>query len=178
MHLLGRYPDVEARFHQELDSVLGGRPVTVDDIPSLPYTVKVIHESMRVFPPVWGFFRLMTTDYQLGEGGPVIPRGHLMGMSPWATHRDGRYWPDPLRFDPERWNKDATRPRELAYFPFSAGPYQCHGKELGDEGGRPDPRHARPALVLPARRTGAPAESRPGPRSRSKGARFKPVARS
>ena len=104
--------------------------MTVDDISSLPYTIKVIHESMRVFPPVWGFFRLMTTDYQLGEGGPVIPMGHLMGMSPWATHRDGRYWPDPLRFDPERWNKDATRPPDLAYFPFSAGPYQCHGKEL------------------------------------------------
>jgi cytochrome P450 len=104
--------------------------VTVEDIKSLPYTIKVIHESMRVFPPVWGFFRKMTTDYQLGEDGPVIPMGHMMGMSPWCTHRDGRYWPDPLRFDPERWNKDATRPPDLAYFPFSAGPYECHGKEL------------------------------------------------
>jgi cytochrome P450 len=130
LHLLAQSPDVEAKWHHELDTVLGGRPVTVDDISSLPYTIKVIHESMRVFPPVWGFFRKMTTDYQLGEDGPVNPMGHMMGMSPWCTHRDGRDWPDPLRFDPERWTKDAPRAPDLAYFPFSAGPYQCHGKEL------------------------------------------------
>jgi len=113
---------------------------------------------MRVFPPVWGFFRLMTTDYQLGDGGPVIPKGHLMGMSPWATHRDGRYWPDPLRFDPERWNKDATRPPDLAYFPFSAGPYQCHGRELAMNEAVLILATLGQALVLPARRPGAQAE--------------------
>ena len=151
--------------------------MTVDDIKSLPYTIKVIHESMRVFPPVWGFFRLMTTDYQLGDGGPVIPRGHLMGMSPWATHRDGRYWPDPLRFDPERWNQDATRPPDLAYFPFSAGPYQCHGKELAMK---------EAVLILATlgqrwsyRPTGAePKPSATWATEPKQGAHFKPVRRS
>jgi cytochrome P450 len=128
LHLLAQNPDVEAKWHQELDSVLGGRPVTVDDMKSLPYTIKIIHESMRVYPPVWGFFRMMTEDYKLGDA--VIPKGHLMAMSPWATHRDGRYWPDPLRFDPERWSEGAQRPPELSYFPFSAGPYECHGRGL------------------------------------------------
>jgi cytochrome P450 len=126
--LLSQNLDAEARWHAELDEVLGGRPVTEADIPNLPYTVKVIHESMRVFPPVWGFFRMMTEDYKLGDA--VIPRGHLMAMSPWATHRDPRYWPDPLRFDPERWEAGATRPPELSFFPFSAGPYECHGRGL------------------------------------------------
>ena len=126
--LLAQNPEVETRWHQELDDVLGDRPVTTDDIPNLRYTVKVIHESMRVYPPVWGFFRQMTEDYRLGD--TVIPRGHLMGMSPWATHRDPRYWPDPLRFDPERWSEGAQRPPELSYFPFSAGPYECHGRGL------------------------------------------------
>ena len=85
-------------------------------------------ESMRVYPPVWGFFRQMTEDFRLGD--EVIPRGDLMGMSPWATHRDPRYWPDPLRFDPERWAEGAPRPPELSYFPFSSGPYECHGRGL------------------------------------------------
>jgi cytochrome P450 len=126
--LLAQNPDVEARWHSELDEVIGDRAVTVEDIPKLRYTVKVLHESMRVYPPVWGFFRQMTEDFQLGD--QVIPRGHLMGMSPWATHRDPRYWPDPLRFDPERWSEGAERPPELSFFPFSAGPYECHGRGL------------------------------------------------
>ena len=126
--LLAQHPDVEARWHEELDEVVGDRPVTEADIPSLRYTLKVIHESMRVLPPVWGFFRQTTEDFRLGD--TVIPRGHLMGMSPWVTHRDPRYWPDPLRFDPERWAPDAERPPELSYFPFSAGPYECHGRGL------------------------------------------------
>ena len=128
LYLLGKNREVEARWHAELDEVLGGRPATVDDIKSLPYTVKMLKESMRVFPPVWGFFRKMTEDYRLGD--EVIPKGHMMGLSPWVTHRDPRVWDDPLRFDPERWSEGAERPPELSYFPFSAGPYECHGRGL------------------------------------------------
>ncbi len=128
LHLLGQEPEVEARWHAELDEVLGDRAATPQDISQLPYTVKVIKESMRVFPPVWGFFRQMTADYRLGD--VLIPNGHLMAMSPWVTHRDPRVWPDPLRFDPERWAEGAARPPELSYFPFSAGPYECHGRGL------------------------------------------------
>ena len=128
LYLLAHDPEAERRWHAELDQVLGGRAPALDDIESLPYTRKVIKESMRVFPPVWGFFRQMTEDYALGEA--VIPKGDLMAMSPWVTHRDPNLWPDPLRFDPERWNDDAVRPPELSYFPFSAGPYGCHGAGL------------------------------------------------
>jgi cytochrome P450 len=128
LHLLGRHPEVEARWHAELDEALGGRPATVDDISALPYTVRVLHESMRVFPPVWGFFREVVADYTLGD--EVIPAGSVMAMSPWVTHRDPRVWPEPLRFDPERWAEGAPRPSGLAYFPFSAGPYGCHGHGL------------------------------------------------
>jgi cytochrome P450 len=128
LHLLSGAPDVERRWHAELDEVLGGRAATPQDIARLPYTVKVIKESMRVLPPVWGFFRQMTADYRLGD--ELIPGGHLMAMSPWVTHRDPRVWPDPLRFDPERWADGAERPPPLSYFPFSSGPYECHGRGL------------------------------------------------
>jgi cytochrome P450 len=128
LHLIGQHPDVEARWHAELDEVLGDRAATAEDIARLPYTVKVIKESMRVLPPVWGFFRQMTADYRLGD--ELISAGQLMAMSPWVTHRDPRVWPDPLRFDPERWADGAQRPPALSYFPFSAGPYECHGRGL------------------------------------------------
>jgi cytochrome P450 len=172
--LLSQNPDVETRWHAELDSVLGDRPVTVDDMKSLPYTIKILHESMRVYPPVWGFFRMMTEDYKLGDA--VIPKGHLMGMSPWATHRDPRYWTDPLRFDPERWSEGAQRPPELSYFPFSAGPYECHGRGLAMK---------EAVLILATlgqRWAYRPAGAEPKPSATwatepKKGARMKPVPR-
>jgi cytochrome P450 len=128
LYLLAQNASEEAKRHAELDEVLGGQAPTPEVVPALTYTRKVLKEAMRVYPPVWGFFRQMTEDYKLGT--EVIPKGHLMAMSPWVTHRDPRVWPDPLRFDPERWNEGAERPPELSYFPFSAGPYECHGKAL------------------------------------------------
>jgi len=128
LYLLAQHREIEERWHAELDEVLGGRSATVDDIAALRFTRDVIKESMRVYPPVWGFFRQMTDDYRLGD--EIVPRGHVMAMSPWFTHRDARLWPDPLRFDPSRWADGAERPPELSYFPFSAGPYECHGAGL------------------------------------------------
>jgi len=128
LHLLAGDPEVEARWHAELDAALDGRPATADDIRTLPYTVRVVKESLRLYPPVWSFFRELTADYQLGDH--TIGKGHVMAFSPWVTHRDPSVWPDPLRFDPERWADGAQRPPELSYFPFSAGPYECHARGL------------------------------------------------
>lgn len=126
-HLLAQNPEVERRMHEELDRELAGPP-SADDVARLTYTRNVVKEAMRVMPPVWGFFRELRADYQLGDA--VLPAGSLVGFSPWVTHRDARYWPDPLRFDPDRWLADAPRPAEVSYFPFSAGPYWCHGGHL------------------------------------------------
>jgi cytochrome P450 len=126
-YLLSQNPKVEAKMHEEVDRVLKGTP-TADDVGKLPYTTNVLKESMRVMPPVWGFFRELTADYRLGD--VTLPQGSLMGFSPWVTHRDPRYWPDPLRFDPDRWLPEAKKPPAISYFPFSAGPYWCHGGNL------------------------------------------------
>lgn len=128
LYLLSQNPEVEQRFHEEIDRVLGDRSPTEADLGELLYLRKVIKESMRLYPPVWGFFREMVADYTLN--GHPIPKGTLIGFSPWVTQRDPRYWPDPLRFDPERWNSDAPKQKGVAYFPMSAGPYWCHGGHL------------------------------------------------
>jgi cytochrome P450 len=128
LYLLAQHREIEEAWHAELDAVLDGRTATVGDIAALRLTRDILKESMRVYPPVWGFFRQLTDDYPLGD--EVVPKGHVMAMSPWFTHRDPRLWPDPLRFDPSRWADGAERPPELSYFPFSAGPYECHGAGL------------------------------------------------
>ncbi len=126
-YLLSQNPDVEAKLHKELDTVLSG-PATVADVHKLPYLHNTMKEAMRLMPPVWGFFRELVQDYQLGD--TLLPKGSLVGFSPWVTQRDARYWPDPLRFDPDRWLAGKPMPPALSYFPFSAGPYRCHGTEL------------------------------------------------
>jgi cytochrome P450 len=128
LHLLAGHPEIEARWHAELDEVLGDRAATADDVRALTVTRRVIKEAMRLYPPIWGFFRQVTADYPLD--GATIPAGHVIAMSQWVTHRDPSLWPDPDRFDPDRWADGATRPPEVSYFPFSAGPYECHARGM------------------------------------------------
>ena len=126
-YLLARNPDAEARLHAEIDDVLDGRLPGLDDVPRLRYAEQVLAESMRLFPPAWGIGRKVVADHSLGEW--TLPAGALVSMSPWVTHHDERFFPDPFRFDPERWLPEAraARPR-FSYFPFGGGARQCIGE--------------------------------------------------
>jgi cytochrome P450 len=126
-YLLSQHPEAEAKLHAEVDSVLGGRPATIGDVPKLRYTRMVMAEAMRLYPPAWVLSRRAVQDVQLG--GFVIPAKSLVLVSQWVTHRDPRWWPDPERFDPERFDpaRERERPR-YAYFPFGGGPRVCIGE--------------------------------------------------
>jgi cytochrome P450 len=126
-YLLSRHPAVEEKLHAELEEVLGGRLPEPDDLPRLTYTRKVLAESMRVFPPVWEIGRQPVRDVEIG--GYLIPKGTVVGMSQFVVHRDERWFPEPRRFDPERWEpeEEAKRPR-YSYFPFGGGPRLCIGE--------------------------------------------------
>jgi cytochrome P450 len=124
--LLAQHPEVEAKLHRELDSVLNGRTPTLDDLPSLRYTDRVITESMRLYPPAWGMARMAVEDTELA--GYKIRKGSGVTVSQWAVHRDPRWFDEPLEFRPERWEGDlAKRLPRFAYFPFGGGPRQCIG---------------------------------------------------
>lgn len=127
--LLANHPDAEARLHAEIDAVLGTRLPSSDDLPALPWTRMVLAESMRLYPPAWIIGRRTLEDYEAG-GWPIATDSILL-MSPWVTHRDERWWPDPERFDPNRWTTNAqeSRPR-FAYFPFGGGTRQCIGEQF------------------------------------------------
>lgn len=126
-YLLSQNPEAEARFHAELDSVLGGRTPTPDDVPHLPYTEMVFAESIRLFPPIFSFERTTIEDYPVREY--VLPAGTTIILSPYVTQRTEQWYPDPERFEPERMAPQAraSRPR-FSYFPFGGGQRQCMGE--------------------------------------------------
>jgi cytochrome P450 len=126
-YLLSEHPDIEARLHHELDTVLAGRLPTVDDFPCLRYTEMVITEVMRLYPPAWIMGRRALKDYQLGHY--IVPAGSIVIMSEYVMHHDLRYFPDPFRFDPDRWTPEARASRpQFSYFPFGGGPRRCIGE--------------------------------------------------
>ena len=128
-YLLSQDPQVEEKFHSELDAQLAGRLPTVDDLPRLRYTEMVLAESMRLYPPAWAMGRRALHDFALGPY--FLPARTTVLMSQYVLHRDPRYFPDPLRFDPERFTPRARAARpKLSYFPFGAGPRQCIGESF------------------------------------------------
>jgi cytochrome P450 len=126
--LLGQHPEVEAKLVEELGRVLGGRAPTVSDLPRLTYTEMILREAMRLYPPVWVIGRRALAAFRLGEY--ELPAGTNVLMSQLITQRDARYFPEPERFDPDRWRTNDPRNVSLprfAYFPFGGGPRVCIG---------------------------------------------------
>lgn len=126
--LLARHPEVADRLAEE-STALGAALPTADDLPRLPYARMVLSESMRIFPPAWMVARRALGPFALG--GHEFPAETLVLTSPYLVHRDARWWPDPLRFDPERWEGEppADRPR-FAWFPFGGGARMCIGEHF------------------------------------------------
>lgn len=129
LYVLSKHPDVERRLHAELTSVLGGRLPTADDVRALPYTERVLKETMRLYPPAWTTGREAAEDVEIG--GYVLPKGAQILTSQWVVHRDPRWFPNPEGFDPDRWAPERAKeiPR-FAYFPFGGGPRICIGNHF------------------------------------------------
>ena len=128
-YLLSQHPDVEAQLHEEIASVLGDAVPTASDVPRLPYTEMVFAESMRLYPPAWTLGRRVLNDYQIGQY--IVPTNAIVLMSPWVMHHDARYFPDPFKFDPQRWTPEARESRpKFSYFPFGGGPRVCIGEQF------------------------------------------------
>jgi len=125
--LLSQYPAITGALGEEIDRVLGGEPPTPAAMAQLPLLDGVLQESMRVFPAIVHLlFRQPNAERRLGAH--VIPAGAVIILSPLVTHRDPEVFPDPLRFDPSRWQ--AGGPGPYAYLPFGAGPRTCLGAAL------------------------------------------------
>jgi len=129
-YLLSQNPEVEAKLHAELDTVLcTHRLPTLADYPNLRYTEQVFAESMRLYPPAWAMGRMSTKPVTLGPYR--IPPGAHFFFSQYMMSRTPEYYPDPLCFDPDRFTPEnkAARPK-FTYFPFGGGSRQCIGESF------------------------------------------------
>ncbi|MBS2018409.1 MAG: cytochrome P450 [Deltaproteobacteria bacterium] len=163
--LLARHPEVYAKVRAEVDAL--GRIPTSADLPSLALCLRVFKESMRLYPPVYMFGRVAVADVEVGDYR--LPRGTIVLVCPWALHRRPDEYPDPERFDPDRFLPEVEAKRaKTAFLPFSAGPRTCIGNYFALMEG---PlvlatllRHADVALA-----TDAPIEPEPSATLRPKG---------
>jgi cytochrome P450 len=129
-YLLSQHPAVEAKLHDELARVLGGRAPTHDDLVNLPYTRMVLEESMRLYPPAPGISnRAVLEDDEVS--GVKVPKGAAVAIMPWVVHRHRLLWDNPEKFDPERFSPERSQGRHrFAYMPFGGGPRVCIGMAL------------------------------------------------
>lgn len=126
LDLLARHPEVQERLYAEITGVLGGQVPTVKDLSRLECTRGVLTEAMRLYPPVWLLTRAATAD--AGLGGWRVPAGSAVVFSPYMLHHDARLFPDPKRFDPDRWSaKRGDNAGQRGLFQFGGGARKCIG---------------------------------------------------
>lgn len=125
-YLLSQNPESDQKLFAETQSLLGGRTPTFADLPKLSYADAVVKEAMRLYSAAWIVGREAVNDCDIG--GHKIRKGDSLIMSQWLKHRDARYFPEPLKFRPERWqNEEVKKLPKFAYFPFGGGPRVCIG---------------------------------------------------
>jgi cytochrome P450 len=129
-HLLDRHPEAWDRLHAEAVDVFGAGPLTAESLHGFRYTTMVLEEVMRMYPPVWILPRIAQAPDVIG--GWRVPAGADVLISPYLLQRHPGFWPDPDRFDPERFSAENRAGRDrYAYIPFGAGPRFCVGNSLG-----------------------------------------------
>jgi cytochrome P450 len=127
LYLLALNPDKDAKLYEEVASLSGGSRLSFAELPRLKYTEAVIKESMRLYPPAWVIGREAIEQTDLG--GYPVKRGTSVLVSQWIRHRHPRYFPEPEKFEPERWLQELNLPK-MAYFPFGGGPRICVGSSF------------------------------------------------
>lgn len=127
-YLLARHEGVEAELHAELDGLLGRRPAAAPDVPRLDLAGRLFDEVLRLYPPTWIYARIPIRADRLPSGGRVPARATLY-VCPYLLHRHPEHFPDPERFDPDRF-VHGRRPGRFLYLPFGDGPHRCLGESL------------------------------------------------
>lgn len=125
-YALAKNPEVEAKFHEEIDHVdLSESPLEATR--TLSYTNKIIQEGLRLYPPAWLLYRESTENVELL--GEKFQAGSTFMISPYAIHRNEKVFHNPMSFNPDRFSGNPTWPR-FAYFPFGGGSRSCIGSKF------------------------------------------------
>jgi cytochrome P450 len=135
IYILMTYPEVFNDCREEVDRVLCGETPTYDHMHDLHVIDAVVHETLRLYPPVSMVMRECISEHTIGEDRLQIPVGTSILFNFYNLHRSDKYWHDPLKFDYRRWMRNANGfKRKLAhpfcYLPFSAGVRNCIGQNF------------------------------------------------
>ena len=126
LYLLSTRPECLQRVRGEFDSGLGDAPLGHGDVLKFPYATQVIQEALRLYPPFWMVDRMAVADDRVGD--LAIPAGSTVIVFVYGAHHAPERWPDPERFDPERFLKEKEKGRTpFTYLPFGGGPRVCIG---------------------------------------------------
>lgn len=129
LHLLARHADVQERVREEVAEVLDGRLPDAADLERLRYTTQVVDEALRLYPTAHTLPRRAGQDTELL--GRPLPRGRIVAVSVWGIHHNPRVWPEPARFDPDRFAEHGGAHRErYTHLAFGGGPRTCVGVHL------------------------------------------------
>jgi cytochrome P450 len=127
LYLLARHPGVQQRCRDEAGAVIGDAMPDPECVDRLDYTWQVLQEAMRLYPPVWSMSRKAIGDDKVE--GYHVAAGSLVIVSPYTLHRRPDFWPDPERFDPNRFSPEAVEGRlPHSFIPFSVGSRTCIGR--------------------------------------------------
>ena len=131
--LLSRFRTVRERLIQEVETILEGRLPIAPDLPRLVYTKMVWDEALRLYPPAWLLHSRVSHAEDRLPSGVLLPAGSTVFQSPWSIHRNARWFPDPNRFDPDRFSPEAKQARQaFSYFPFGGGGRRCPGESFAE----------------------------------------------
>ncbi len=129
-HLLALHPDIYEKVQEEVDTVLQGHTPTYADLAHLPYCLQVFKETMRLYPPAYAISRAPLHDVNI-DGYKVRKGKDIVFVSPYTLHRRPDYFPEPEKFDPERFTPENEKKlARYAYMPFGAGPRVCIGNHF------------------------------------------------
>jgi cytochrome P450 len=125
LYLLAKHPDAQEKAWKEAEALPADPDLQEPD--TLVYGRRVLAEGMRLYPPSWIVSRQTTETYQIGPY--TIPPQTYIRMPQWVTHRDARFFPEPDKFDPDRWLPEAEKSRpKFSYYPFGGGDRICLGQ--------------------------------------------------
>lgn len=128
---LARNPDIQDKLIAEIDEELekSGGKITYDIVNNLPYASKVFDETLRKYPVADFLQRNANVDYKIPDTSVIIEKGQMVFIPVMAIHHDEKYYPNPTKFDPERFNtKNSSDRHTCAYLPFGLGPRHCIGE--------------------------------------------------
>jgi cytochrome P450 len=128
-HLVSLHPEIDAVMAREVSEVADGQAISDVHLRGLSYIDATVRETMRLYPPAWLTHREASRNCEIA--GYQVMAGTALAISQWVTHRDPRFFENPMEFRPERWVRGSRSALpKFAYFPFGGGPRLCIGARL------------------------------------------------